>query len=80
MNDLEMLERVVRHKSMYFQSVWAHYDTAKPGSLRLVPPQHRHADLKADYQHMQEMFTEPPPPFDEILRQLRSIEDAINKG
>jgi len=27
---------------------------------------------------MQEMFTEPPP-FDEILRQLRNIEDTINK-
>jgi hypothetical protein len=80
MGDLDLLERVVRHKSMYFPSAWAHYDTAKPGSLRLVPPDHRLADLKADYQQMQEMFIEPPPPFDDILRQLRSIEDAVNKG
>jgi len=29
---------------------------------------------------MQEMFTEPPPPFDEILRKLRNIEDILNKG
>ena len=78
--DLDLLERVVRHKRMYFQSAWAHYGEAKPGSLRLVPPEHRLADLKADYQQMQEMFTEQPPPFDDILRQLRSIEDAINKG
>ena len=80
MKDLDLLDRVVRHKRIYFQSAWAHYEAAKPGSLRLVPPEHRLAELRADYQQMQEMFTEPPPPFDNILRQLRSIEDAINNG
>jgi len=80
MKDLDLLAHVVRHKRAYFYSAWANYDTAKPGSLRLVPPAHRLADLKADYQRMQEMFTEPPPPFDDLLRQLRSIEDTINHG
>jgi len=80
MKDLDLLDRVVRHKRIYFQSAWAHYEAAKSGSLRLVPPEHRLAELRADYQKMQEMFTEPPPLFDNILRQLRSIEDAINNG
>lgn len=80
MEDLDLLARVVRHKRTYFQSAWANYDAAKPGSLRLVPADSRLADLKADYQQMQEMFTEPPPPFDDILRQLRNIEDRLNKG
>ena len=80
MEDLDLLTRVVRHKRTYFQSAWANYDAAKPGSLRLVPAGSRLADPKVDYQQMQEMFTEPPPPFDEILRQLRNIEDALNKG
>lgn len=79
MEDLNLLARVVRHKRTHLQSAWANYDTAKPGSLRVVPADSRLADLKADYQQMQEMFTEPPPPFDEILRQLRSIEDMLNK-
>lgn len=80
MKDLDLLARVVRHKRAYFQSAWAHYDTAQPGSLRLVPPAHRLADLKADYLQMGEMFTETPPPFDDILKQLRKTEDAINKS
>ena len=80
MEDLGLLARVVRHKRTYFQSAWANYDAAKPGSLRLVPPVSRLADLKTDYQQMQEMFTEPPPPFDEILQQLRNIEEKLNKG
>jgi hypothetical protein len=79
MKDLDLLAHVVRHKRAYFQSAWANYDAAKPGSLRLVPPAHRLAALKTDYQQMQTMFTEPPPSFDEILQQLRNIEDALNK-
>jgi hypothetical protein len=58
MQNLDVLERVVRYKRKYFQSTWARYEEAKPGSLRLVPPEHRLADLKADYQQMQQMFTE----------------------
>jgi hypothetical protein len=80
MKDLNLLERVVRHKRIYFKSAWAHYEAAKPGSLRLVPPEDRLAELRTDYQQMQEMFTESPPPFANILRQLRRIEDAINDG
>jgi hypothetical protein len=80
MEDFNLLARVVQHKRTYFQSAWANDETAKPGSLRLVPADSRLADLKADYQQMQEMFTEPPPQFEEILRQLRNIEDTLNKG
>jgi hypothetical protein len=78
LKDLDLLARVVHHKRTHFQSAWASYDTAKPGSLHLVPPTHPHADLKADYQQMQPMFTEKPPPFDEILRQLTRIEETLN--
>ena len=78
MADLDLLTCVVQHKRLYFQSSWANYDAAKPGSLRLVPPDYRIADLKTDYQQMQEMFTEAPPPFEELLRQLRNTEDTLN--
>jgi hypothetical protein len=80
MADLDLLARAVRHKRTYFQSARENYAAAKPGSLRLVPADSRLADLKADYKQMQEMFTEPPQPFSEILRQLRNIEDTLNKG
>ncbi len=78
MRDTALLARVVSHKQTYFQSAWANYDTAKPGSLRLVPPDHRLTGLRVDYQRMQEMFTKPAPPFEEILDKLRDIEETIN--
>jgi hypothetical protein len=76
--DLALLQRVVEHKRIYFYSSWASYDTAKPGNFRLVPPDHRLPDLKTDYVQMQEMFTEKPPGFDDLLGQLKAIEDKIN--
>lgn len=79
MQDLDLLARVVRHKRTYFKSGWANYDTAAPGTLHLVPPDHRLADLKTDYQQMQPMFTEPPPSFDEILNELGRVEQSINR-
>lgn len=76
--DSDMLGRVTKHKQAYFRSPWSSYETAKPGTFRLVPPDHRIADLKTDYQQMQDMFIEKPPPFDSLLAQLEIIEEKIN--
>jgi len=32
LKQLDLLERVVEHKMVFFRSAWAHYETAKPGS------------------------------------------------
>ena len=47
-----LLESVVRHKSLFFRSGWANYQTAVPGSIRLSPTEARVGDLKRDYQAM----------------------------
>ena len=75
---LDLLARVVKHKSRFFASSWANYETAKPGSLKLVPPSHREADLAQDYDRMQTMFLAKPPSFSEVLRVLAEAEREIN--
>ena len=75
---VDLLERVRIHKSRFFASRWAHYDTALPGSLRLVPPDSRIAELRRDYAAMEPMFLSPPPDFVSILATLRGAEDTIN--
>lgn len=77
--DLSLLDRVVKHKRTYFPSRWANYEAAKPGALRLVPPESRLGELKTDYQAMQEMFFETPPGFDELLKELAKLEESINQ-
>ena len=77
---LDLLARVVKHKSRFFTSSWASYETAKPGSLKLRPPSHREAALARDYEQMQPMFLETPPSFSTVLRVLTDAERKINRA
>ncbi len=74
----ELLERVTRFKSLFFMSSWSDYESAKPGSFRLVPPGPRRVEVEADYAKMQEFFTAHPPTFDELWDRLRVVETRIN--
>lgn len=68
---------VKAHRSTYFDDAWVDYETLTPGSLRLVPPEARLADWRADYQAMRSMFFNEPAGFDELVQQLRLIEQSL---
>jgi hypothetical protein len=77
--DFELLAQVAKHKTVFFRSGWASYDTARPGALRLVPAEARVKDLRADYRDMAPMmFDDKPLPFDEILTRLQKLQDTVN--
>jgi hypothetical protein len=76
---LDLLERVRIHKSRFFSSSWTNFSTAKPGSLRLCPPEHRVTEIRADYESMRQMFLGDPIAFDAILESLRDAEAALNR-
>ena len=76
----DILERVVEWKRRFFGSRWASYDTAKPGTLRLVPPQARLRDLRQDYAAMRDMYLVEPVPFDDTIATLSALEERINSG
>jgi hypothetical protein len=75
---LDLLEDVVRHKSRFFASGWTHYETARPGTFRLVPPKARHAALARDYATMTPMFMAAPIEFDILLKRLDGAEQQLN--
>ena len=74
----DLLERVRLHKSRFFSSSWAHYDTAIPGTLRLVPPELRNSELRRDYSRMEPMFLTFPLSFDDVLQTLCEAEAHVN--
>ncbi len=74
----ELLAVVAEHKKVYFPSTVAHYETARPGSLRLVPEEVGLAALRRDYSQMDELLFGEPPTFDDLLDELRAIENEIN--
>lgn len=78
--DMDLLVQVVRHKETFCPSGWAHYNKARPGSLRLVPPEARMAALERDYRNMGVMIFGEPPAFDSIMATLTTLEQEINKG
>lgn len=77
---LDLLADVVRHKSRFFASGWASYDTAVPGGFRLVPPAARLPALAQDYAAMAPMFMSEPLGFEALLAQLAAAERHLNDG
>lgn len=77
--DFELLEQVAKHKSVFFRSGWASYETARPGTLKLIPTEERLKDLRADYRDMAPMmFDDKPLPFDDVLARIKKAQDEIN--
>ena len=75
---LDLLAQVIRFKKIYFAANWAQYDTAVPGTLRIVPNESLQAILRKDYQQMEEMFPSKPLGFDEILARLDALQKRIS--
>jgi len=75
---MDLLADVVRHKSRFFASSWASYDTAIAGSFHLLPPQVREAELARDLHAMSPMFLGASPTLASILQALAEAEAALN--
>jgi hypothetical protein len=77
---IELLNRVAQHKSLFFKSSWAKYGQAAKGTLKILPPEYRIPALHSDYANMREMFFGEPPKFDSILTVLKEWEREFNRG
>jgi hypothetical protein len=75
---VDLLDRVRIHKSRFFGSSWANYEMARPGTLRLAPPESRLAELRRDALAMEPMFMSAPPIFENVLGTLREAEQILN--
>lgn len=78
--DLALLDDVVKFKQRFYRSPWASYETAKPGSFRLMPADESDVVLRNDYTAMRPMFFSDPPAWDDILDGLRTLEQQINSA
>jgi hypothetical protein len=78
LTNLALLDAIVKHKSVFFREAVARYDLAAPGSLKIVPGDELERSLRRDYREMQEMFFGESPRFDDILADIREIEQRVN--
>lgn len=80
LGDLDLLASVVAFKQKFYPRGWARYDMAKPGTLRLVPPERVLESMRRDYSAMGEMIFGRHPSWEEIVQGLASLEAEINGG
>lgn len=81
LGDRALLEDVVRHKKVFYNSAYANYDACLAGQFRLVPDAAALAQLREDFRRMilAGMFSGEPPSFDSIVERLRVLERLINR-
>jgi len=76
--DLKLLGDVRLFKQRFYRSKWASYETAMPGTFKLMPTKMGEANLQDDYAAMRPMFFSDPPKWPDILDGLKALEDEIN--
>ena len=77
-DDLEILEAVVKNKDDFWNESWVDYDKIKEFSdIKLIPNESRIAEIKKDYKNMEEMFFKDFPKFEEIILKLQDFENSL---
>ena len=75
---LDLLQKVVDFKMKFYPRSWAQYEKAVPGTLKLIPPSYRFAELEADYVAMQDMIYGDIPSFKAVIEAIEGLERECN--
>ena len=79
-NNRGLLEDVIRHKQIFFNTSYANYDACLVSELCLIPNNELIRELQTDYEKMLSagMMYGDPLSFDKIISDIHEIEQAIN--
>ena len=78
LSDVSLLDDVVKFKSRFYVSKSAHYDTAKLGTIQLIPSNENILLLEKDYKKMGDMLFGEIPIFEDIIEELKKFETILN--
>ena len=79
-NDRSLLESVIKHKKVFFNASYCHYDDCLAGNLRLIPDKNDLQGLQSDYEQMHTagILSDDAPDFETLIEKLQAIENQIN--
>lgn len=77
-SDITLLDRVREHNELMFRQGWKRYDQAHPGSFRIVPEDQLLDDIRRDYAKMVDMAHGDAPAFDDVIDQIKRLEERVN--
>ncbi len=75
--DQNLLEKVVKFKMKFYRSNRARYDLATCRGLQLIPNDDIINSLKKDYNSMQAMIYGSKVPFDDIIQEIKNLQEEI---
>ena len=75
LDDMALLKQVVDFKLKFYPAAWASFESAKPGTLKLLPNAFHIDSLRKDYKSMESMIFDKKLTFDETLTILKYLED-----
>ncbi|MBA3814348.1 MAG: nucleotidyl transferase AbiEii/AbiGii toxin family protein [Alphaproteobacteria bacterium] len=80
MKNSEILQDVIKNKTLLFPSAWANYGLIWTDSLKLLPTAGRLSDLEKDYAQTKEMMLfGVKPSFEDILGDIATLEKKLKK-
>jgi hypothetical protein len=76
----EFIEEIIEHRKYYSRLKRFDYTTLKRGSIRIIPSDDILKVLELDYEIMRaEMIYGNPPIFEEIIQEMKNLQNEINK-
>lgn len=80
LRDKGLYQSVIEHRRIFIGLRGFDYETLRPGSLHIVPPDNIYESWKKDYETMQEtMIYGDSMPFDMLVDKIRSLNERINR-
>ncbi len=74
-----LFESIVAHRRMFIAMKDFDYDTLKPATINIIPPQSVIAKWEEDYKKMQTMIYGETPTFSVIIDKIRKLNKQINE-
>lgn len=78
LQDAALAEDCVAHARMFFDRPDYDLASAEPGSFALVPVDGMVDALRRDYANTTAMIFATPPPFEDVMKSIRVLDDAVN--
>ena len=80
LEDKDLYERIVKHRSVYYSVGYVDYDKLKPNVIDFIPRKELISDWKSDYTEMREHFIYGNKlSFEELINRMKELQERFRK-
>lgn len=75
----ELFEEVRQFKMKYYRNNWSNLEECSLKNITIIANENRLKELRNDYEKMKDMFFHDIPTFEEVLQQLKIVQQMLHK-